>query len=370
MPHDPYAALYIHVPFCASKCAYCDFHSSACPTGSPRMEAFVDELVLTLKRKAHEGELAGLRTIYIGGGTPTHLGHALLTRLLYAIGLYVNLERIEELTIEANPESLTEAMVKDAWALGANRISIGVQSFDDALLSRIGRAHDGARAEEAVTIARTRFENVSIDLMCGLPGQTREGFARDVERALGLGIVHLSVYPLSVERGTPLYRALRRGSEALPDDDAVADMLEDAEVILEGAGFSRYEVASYSLPGFSSRHNAVYWQGQPYLGLGESATTMTQNAQRRMRVKDGVVIDDLDEAQMAAEDLMLAMRMSRGADEALIARVCAILPDTPRVLASLVDRGLLVRTGEALVPTELGWLCGNELYSALLDLAP
>lgn len=370
MPHDPYTALYIHIPFCASKCAYCDFHSFATSTEDAAMESYVDDLILQIKRYAQEGELANLSTIYMGGGTPTHLGHGLLTRLLYAISLYVHLDRIEEFTIEANPESLTEAMVKDIWSLGVNRLSLGVQSFDDAVLASIGRAHTALDALHAIERAKTRFANVSVDLICGLPHQTRESFLADVQRAIDAGVVHMSIYPLSVEQGTPLARSLRKGTITLPDDDEVACMLEDAQALLGQAGFSRYEVANYARPGFASVHNASYWQGHPYLGLGQSAATMTQNAERRMRVVDGEVTDDLDERQMAAEDLMLSMRMTAGADAELVARASALIPETLPVLEELEAQGLVVCRDGAWQPTERGWLCGNELYGALLDLAP
>lgn len=370
MPHDPYAALYIHIPFCASKCAYCDFHSHAEETASAPMTRYVEDLILDIKRLAQDGELASIETIYLGGGTPTHLGHGLLTQLLYAISLYVNLDHVEEFTMEANPESLSEAMVKDAWALGVNRLSIGVQTFEDDLLKAIGRPHTAADAEHAIRDALVRFDNVSIDLMCGLPGQTVEGVERDISRALSLGVKHVSLYPLSVEPGTELYRRVRKGLVGLPGDDEVADMLEAAERILEEEGLSRYEVASYGLPGYASKHNKGYWQGRPYLGLGASATTMTQNAERRMRVKDGQVVDDLDARQMAAEDLMLAMRMAEGASDDIVFRASQRIEGVDETLGSLEELGLIEHGDGAWRPTERGWLCGNELYGALLDLAP
>lgn len=158
--------------------------------------------------------------------------------------------------------------------------------------------------------AQERFENVSVDLMCGIPGQSAESFAESVREAVALGANHVSVYPLTIEPHTPFDAAIMRGEMDEPDEDVEAAAMEEARLILEDAGFHRYEVASYARPGFESRHNTAYWTGKPYLGLGRSAVTMTQNAERRMRVQDGQVVDDLDARQMAAEDLMLGMRMA------------------------------------------------------------
>lgn len=370
MSHDPYKALYIHLPFCVSRCGYCDFATDAVPATSPLIDEYVEGLVLDLRRRAREGELGAIETVYLGGGTPSHVGMRRLSALLYALGVSMHLTPEVECTLEANPESLTAPMVRDLWALGVNRLSIGVQSFDDELLRTLGRAHTAAQAREAIAAARERFDNVSIDLMCGLPGQTKEGFEADVCEAVRLGARHVSVYPLSIEPGTPFHRQLMAGQLAEPDEDLQADMMESAERILADAGFHRYEVASYALPGYESRHNAAYWSGVPYLGLGASATTMTQGGGRRMRVQDGRVVDDLDERQMAAEDLMLAMRMARGVADDQVARAAQLLPETLPTLDRLQAQGLCAHQEGRWRPTERGWLCGNELYGALLDLAP
>ena len=201
-------------------------------------------------------------------------------------------------------------MVRDIWALGVNRLSIGVQSFDDDVLRTLGRAHSSDDARRAIEAARTRFENVSVDLMCGIPGQSAESFEASAREAVRLGATHVSVYPLTVEPHTPFDAAVLAGELEEPDDDVEAAHMQIAARVLDSGGFERYEVASYARPAFACRHNIAYWTGVPYLGLGRSAATMTQNAQRRMRVKDGQVTDDLDSRQMVAEDLMLGMRMT------------------------------------------------------------
>lgn len=371
MPHDPYRALYLHLPFCVKRCAYCDFHTRALPANDSRIDAYVEDLVLQIRRKSNEGELAHIETVYLGGGTPSHVGPARLSSLLYMLSLSVDLAREGmEFTMEANPESTGERLVRDVWALGVNRLSLGVQSFDDEVLALLGRAHTAADARGALRAARERFENVSVDLMCGIPGQSSESFARSLDEAVSAGAVHVSVYPLTIEPGTPFYRAVARREMPEPDDDAAADHMLLASRLLEGAGFSRYEVASYAKPGFESKHNSAYWTGVPYLGLGESSATMTQNAQRRMRVQDGQVVDDLDRAQYEAEDLMLGMRLARGITDERLRAAAEHAPLLPDIFAGFVRDGLVIHEQGRWRPTERGWLCGNELYGRVLDAAP
>ncbi len=204
---------------------------------------------------------------------------------------------------------------------------------------------------------------------------------------MALGVTHVSVYPLTIEPHTPFDRAVMCGEMAEPDDDVEAACMEAAARILGEAGFIRYEVASYARPGLASRHNTAYWTGVPYLGMGRSAVTMTQNAERRMRVQDGRVVDDLDARQMAAEDLMLGMRRAAGVSDAQVAAAAAAIDGAGATSLSVTDGaaaagsvaaaftelealGLAECRGGRIRPTERGWLCGNELYGRLLDLAP
>lgn len=370
MPHDPYEALYIHVPFCKARCNYCDFHTRAVRADSSEIETYAEYIVSEIRRLGKEGELSSIETVYIGGGTPTHAGTKFLTQVLYTLGLTMHLGDGVECTVEANPESVDERLIRDIWALGANRISIGVQSFDDEVLKTLGRPHSASAAVAAINNAASRFENISIDLMCGIPGQTFESFRKSLECAFSLPVKHISVYPLTIEEGTPFAKMMRRGRLELPSEDLQADMMELASRMAQDAGMHRYEVASYSFSGFESKHNISYWTAKPYLGIGESAVTMTQNETRRMRVQDGYVIDDLDPAQMAAEDLMLRMRMSSGIPQSIVDEKSRILPDLVDVLEDLRQKGLVVFEQNSWHPTDFGWLCGNEIYGALLDLAP
>ncbi len=369
MPHDPYRALYLHVPFCVKRCSYCDFTTSAVAADDPRIDAYVEDLSLAIRRKSKEGELSAIETVYLGGGTPSHIGMSRLSMLLYSLSTSMRLEPDVECSMEANPESLTPNMVRDIWALGVNRLSIGVQSFDDKVLETIGRAHDAQAACRAIEAAHERFTNVSCDLMCGIPGQSAESFERSVSRAIELGVSHVSVYPLTIEPHTPFDRMVLSGELPEPDDDVEAEQMQIAQSLLAAAGFERYEVASYAKPGYECRHNIAYWTGVPYLGIGTSAATMTQNSERRMRMTDGSVTDDLNAEQMVAEDLMLGMRMTRGVSGEKIAEARLVLPRLDETIGKLVEEGLAAWSEGRLRPTERGWLLGNELYGALFDLA-
>jgi oxygen-independent coproporphyrinogen-3 oxidase len=370
MPHDPYKALYIHVPFCVSRCTYCDFHTCAIEKTSPVIEDYCERLIREIRKLSKEGELSQILSVYVGGGTPTHAGSRFLSQLFYALGVSMHLTNDVEVTLECNPESLTLELVRDVYALGVNRLSIGVQSFNDELLKVLGRAHDSQTAKRAVEIASDRFQNISIDLMCGLPHQSLEDFKQDLLTALSLPISHISIYPLSIEQGTMLYGQIMSEQLQEPDEDIAADMMEIAADILSDAGFKRYEVASYAKSGYECRHNISYWSGVPYIGVGDSAATMTQNAKRRMRITDGIVTDDLNVEQMAAEDAMLAMRMAKGLDDVRVEQLSLTLPHLPHVLKDLEDLSLVIHAEGAWRPSKIGWLCGNELYGRLFDLAP
>ena len=371
MPHDPYKALYIHIPFCVKRCGYCDFATKAIERSSPQIDTYVEELIKDIRRKSKEGELDSIESIYIGGGTPSHIGNARLSSLLYALSVSMDLTKDDiDFTIEANPESIDERMVRDIWALGVNRLSLGIQSFDDEVLAILGRAHNAERARQAIFEAQTRFENISIDLMCGIPGQSLESLDHSLECAIELGVKHVSMYPLAIEAHTAFDKAVLEGRMEEPDEDVGAEHMSFSARMLSSAGFERYEVANYAREGYESKHNSSYWMGIPYLGIGQSATTMTQNAERRMRVVNGIVVDDLDRKQMEAEDLMLGMRLSRGVSDERVHLAHDYLVNVYETLDELIEQGYIVHEQGRYKPTEQGWLCGNDLYGRLLDLAP
>lgn len=368
MPHHAYKALYLHIPFCVSRCNYCDFCTMARDFDSPQIDEYVERLVFDIRKYSKQDEFGQIKTIYIGGGTPSYIGQKRLSSILYALSLSLNLENVKEFSMEANPESLNENLIKDIWALGVNRISIGVQSFDNDILKMLGRAHDADIAKSAIEIAKSRFDNISIDLMCGIPGQSIDSFKSSLEAAIGLGVPHISVYPLSVEYNTVFYKWTAEGRIDKVDEDEQARHMELAAKMLKEAGYEHYEVASFAKPGFECSHNIAYWTGIPYLGIGSSATTMTQNDDRRMRVTDNNVDDDLNKKQMIAEDLMLGFRTKYGPSKETLDKGFKEFDQLEEVLNDLLDKNLIEKSGSLYVPTKDGWLCGNEIYSKLLEL--
>lgn len=396
--------LYLHIPFCAKRCAYCDFATEACHDDA-RMDAYIDGLSLAIRRASRKGLLGSVKTIYIGGGTPSYLGARRLNSLVYLISLSINLDNVEEFTVEANPDSLDERMVKDLFALGVDRFSLGAQSFDDEVLRAYGRIHDARQIERAVACIRGRVENFSLDLICGGPGQSMQSWEDSLRRALASGAKHISIYPLTLEEGTPLFAQVEAGTCERPDEDVEADMMERAGEVLEAAGMHRYEVASYAYPGFESRHNSSYWSGVEYLGLGAGAASMLScedyhacfdaglfGPDRGCELSEGaarvrvdcvadttafndslgvphVQVETLTNVQAQLEDLMLGMRKSSGVSFEQVSRAAALLPEVSGVFASLEERGLVSEKQGRYVPTERGWLCGNEVYGAIWGLA-
>ena len=260
-----FSALYLHIPFCIRRCRYCDFATDATPHGDPLVAAYVAVLDSLVGRLSAAGLLRSVRTGYIGGGTPTMAGEG-LARLVAQVRR--GCPGIVELSTEANPESLTGSLARSLAASGATRVSLGVQSLDDAELAQLGRAHSSANARAAARFAVDAGLDLSCDLMCGIPLQTPQSWEASLRGALDLGACHVSCYPLMLEEGTPLEAAVSRGEVSVADDDAAADRMVVAERILGQAGFSRYEVASYARPGKRCAHNVAYWTGASYLGLG------------------------------------------------------------------------------------------------------
>ncbi|MBM6816802.1 coproporphyrinogen III oxidase family protein [Olsenella uli] len=396
-------ALYLHIPFCARKCAYCDFSSWATPAGDPLMAAYARALEEQLTEAAALGLVEGCETAYVGGGTPTLLGEKNLGSLVSAVRSVA--PGIAELSCEANPDSLTDGVIDALRAAGATRLSVGVQSLDDGELAELGRLHDAACARGRVAAAVASGLDVSVDLMCATPGQTDESWRRTLEGALALGVGHVSAYPLQIEEGTALDR--RYADDPCPwnSDEVQAARMSEAQVMLEGSGLARYEVASYAAAGKRCRHNIAYWTGLSYLGLGTGASSMLNlkeylrfrevapqlpkppegTARARLTVTTGrrelaadprlaalsASLEFLTEAQAATEDLMLGARLVDGLDPALVSRARDLLGARLNdALADLLSRGLLAEKNGRLAPTESGWLLGNELYGALWDLAP
>lgn len=388
-------ALYLHIPFCARKCAYCDFASWPEEAAGPSAAAYARSIARMVDEAESLGLLERVRCAYVGGGTPSLLGTDIepLVCRVAALG-------VRELTCEANPDSLSDAVLEGLARGGATRLSVGVQSLDDAELAVLGRLHDAERARERVRAACASGLDVSCDLMCAVPEQTDASWERTLGGFLELGATHVSVYPLTIEEGTPLARAVGDDDPAWNAGDVQADRMLKAQAVLEGKGFKRYEVASYAFENHQCEHNKAYWTGMPYLGLGTQASSMltlkgysrlceacprlpsaplgcarvrlTMTSPRGLVARDprlasqGFSLEFLDAAQAAAEDLMLGARLSEGLDLGLLAHARALLGGSlDDCLEGLVARGLLARAGRRLAPTGKGWLLGNELYGRL-----
>ena len=262
--------LYVHVPFCQTKCPYCDFNTYA--RIERLMPGYTDALCAELGLWGEALGRPAVRTVFFGGGTPSYLPVELLGRILGAVGAAFAVEEGAEVTVEANPGDLDLASLGALRALGVDRLSIGVQSFDDHFLRALGRRHSAAQAEEAYRLARRAgFRRVNLDLMFGLPEQSLEDWAATLERALALAPPHLSLYCLTLEPGTPLERWVREGRVPQPDPDLAAELYALAEERLEAAGYHHYEISNWALPGEECRHNLIYWRNEAYLGVGAGA---------------------------------------------------------------------------------------------------
>ncbi|MDO8879975.1 MAG: coproporphyrinogen-III oxidase family protein [Coriobacteriia bacterium] len=374
--------VYVHVPLCRSKCSYCDFFSLTPDRLPVTPEALVDALFNQARVWTERGVApAGIDTLYVGGGTPTMLGEGLAT-LVSALAIWAGAEPDAEITIEANPESVTPEMLELLAMAGVTRVSLGVQSLDDAELAMLGRAHVASRAIDAARWVTEAGLDLSVDVMCGLPGQSVADWRRTLDRAVATNAGHTSIYPLSLEAGTPLAAAVAIGDAPEPDPDVVADMLLEAAAVLKTSGLLRYETANYARPGHESRHNTAYWTGAPYLGVGPGAHGMLTAATAREAgfiVADGVdrvryaiacsvetglgimpevTVELLDEGESAREDAMLGLRLTRGIDEGLASRA-----GVTEVLEGLAADGLVVHADGRWATTERGWLLGNEVFS-------
>lgn len=305
------SGLYVHIPFCVRKCAYCDFYSLA------GREDLIDPYIDALLGECEAYRSMSFRTMYLGGGTPTVVGAENLTRLVGGLRRSFDLSRLDEATIEANPESATEETLKAALNAGFSRISVGVQSLSDGELKSVGRIHTARQAVDAIDLAsKVGFRNISVDLIAGLPGQTWASLRDSIDGLTSLGISHLSLYCLSLEHGTPLAQDPPRN---LPLDDMQADLYEQAHAYLKNKGFVHYEISNFALSGYECKHNLNYWRGGEYLGLGPAAASHLRGKRFKNRAdlkaymkKPTGIVDEVEELrpdEKAAEEAMLRLRL-------------------------------------------------------------
>lgn len=371
----PALGLYIHIPFCKAKCAYCDFYSLA--HSEEKMDAYVAALLRHLEEVAPRAAGMQVDTVYFGGGTPSYLGAARLCRILQTVLRRYDVARDAEITLEANPDSAGDwKELRKLRRAGFNRLSLGVQSTDDALLRRIGRVHTYEQVQQAVMAARkARFTNLSLDLIYGLPGQTMEDWQRTLADAVALGPEHLSCYGLKLEEGTPLWQ--QRQTLTLPDDDAQADMYLYTVAALGEMGYEQYEISNFAKSGKESRHNLKYWRMEEYAGFGPGAHSDFGGV-RYGYVRDidsyiagRLVLSESETDSTLARDyeyVMLSLRTAAGIDRQTIEKRYRQRFQPMETLFEQYEKaGLASRTEGGWRLTPKGFLVSNSIIAALQE---
>ena len=371
--------IYVHVPFCRSKCQYCDFYSLT-EKHDKLIDGYLDATINHIKESGALAPNYKVDTIYFGGGTPSFFGADGLATILTAIRRNFDVDPAAEITFEANPDSISDSLLKRLRAEGFNRVSLGIQTDDDAILEKLGRPHNYAQAVQAYhRIRKAGFKNVSVDLMYGLPGQTMKMWRETLDNILDLNPEHISCYGLKVEEGTPLYEV--REFSNLPNDDMQADMYLAAVEKLRSAGFRQYEISNFARKGLYSRHNMKYWTGGEYLGFGPSASsdfagkrfTLARDLHGYIKgiMEGGEVMDEVQDIPLrerAGEYLMLRLRTSTGIQAEEYERLF-LLPFEPlrEVLKKHMDFYYVHINDEgrwSLTPK--GYLVSNAIISDLL----
>ena len=374
----PPLSLYIHIPWCVRKCPYCDFNSHEAHGSVPEKEyvaALVRDLELALPliwgRKVY--------TVFFGGGTPSMLSGESVAEILRNVRMLLPLDLGAEITLEANPGTVEAARFAAYRDAGVNRLSLGIQSFNDAHLQALGRIHSADEARRAIEIAQRHFDNINLDLMYALPKQSLEQALQDVQTALAFAPQHLSCYHLTLEPNTLFHR----NPPALPDDDASSDMQQRIEELLATHGYQHYETSAFALPKRQSRHNLNYWQFGDYLGIGAGAHSklsfhdkVIRQARHRQpqaymeQVAKGTPLQSEHEVgcdELAFQFMMNALRLNQGFDSVLFQeRTSLPLLGIRRELEEAEQRGLLFRDHQRIVPTQLGQRFLNDLLGIFL----
>ena len=372
------AGLYVHIPFCSSRCSYCDFATGLYQSelAETYVRTVVEEIRSSREVKEH------VDTVYFGGGTPSLLSPPQLDRILCALREKFEIDEAE-ITLEINPGSVNSDKLREFQRLGVNRASFGAQTFDDAELAKLGRSHTASDALKTFAELRNAgFANVSFDLIAGLPGQTLAGWKRNIEIALDLQPEHLSFYLLEVHSGTPLAEHIRRGIQPVPDDDLAGVMYEWMLERASEAGYEHYEISNLCRPGFHSRHNVKYWTSAPYYGFGCSAHSYDGRTRRWSNHRDVLkyveliekgappVVDEqqLSEIDMRSEAVFLGMRLMRGIDIRRYREAFGV--DLRNEHGEDLDRfckaGLIEFNGDLVRLTRSGALLSNEVFAAFV----
>jgi oxygen-independent coproporphyrinogen-3 oxidase len=380
-----FTRLYIHIPFCRQKCPYCAFFSQEYSgDGLTRYaELLCNEMSLVAEKTATRHELD---SIYFGGGTPSLLDPQLVADLIKQAQNLFGLAEGAEVTLEANPGTIDFQRLTDFRQAGITRLSLGIQSFDDHMLRALGRIHTAHQAREAYAAARRAgFENIGIDLIHALPGQTGDMWLAELRQALQLAPEHLSIYGLTIEEGTPFAERYAGDSPLLPDEDLAAEMFESADDLLDAHGYAHYEIANYARAGFRSRHNSGYWKRDGYLGLGAGAHSFLKDSGFGTRFSNAADLNEystalhngalprrdilpLSRADAMAEHLFLGLRMSDGVLFSTFEQEFgAGLRDVfGKELAKLLKQGLLAENGSGIRLTRRGMLLSNQVFQQFL----
>ncbi len=370
------AGIYLHIPFCAKKCGYCDFNAYSGYKDATKAR-YVDALCAEIANRSDPA--ARVPTVFFGGGTPTVLSAADLVRILDTVREHFALDADAEISTEANPSDADEGYLRTLRAAGFNRLSFGVQTFDDRLLKMIDRVHTGGDAERAVAAAkRAGFANISLDLMFGLPRQTVADLDRSLDAAFALEIPHLSIYGLIVEERTPFYARRERGQLPLPTESVEVAMFARAMQRTAYAGHRRYEISNYALPGYESRHNQIYWRNESYFGFGAGAAAYIDGARslnelhpvryiERCLAGQIPTVESESLAPEAAmgETMMVGLRLADGVELARFRERFGV--EVTTYFADAVSRhiagGLLEDTGTHLRLTERGVFLASEVMA-------
>ncbi|ACU57986.1 radical SAM family heme chaperone HemW [Chitinophaga pinensis] len=371
------AGIYLHIPFCKQACYYCNFHFS---TSLSQQPALVKQLVREIDLQRNYLSGAPVSSIYFGGGTPSMLPQADIQLLLSKLRDTFPVNPDAEITLEANPDDLSPGKLDALRAAGINRLSIGIQSFHEPDLRWMNRAHDSQQALQSIINAKAAgFDNLTIDLIYGGPTLTDEGWAANVQQAIDLGVQHLSCYALTVEPGTALDQFIRKKKVAAVDSDKAARHFEQLMQWTAKAGYEHYEISNFALPGWHSRHNSSYWQGQPYLGLGPSAHSfnggsrqwnIANNAQYIKSMEQDKVpfeLEELTAVMMLNEYIMTTLRTSQGCILPVVAeRFGTDKRDTLLQLSrTFIDKGWMILRNDTLVLTPEGRLFADGIASDL-----
>lgn len=361
--------LYIHVPFCAVKCPYCDFYSVSYSRKSENL--YTDAVIRNLEKYSYLCSDRKIDTIYFGGGTPSLLSAQSIRKILFSTFKLFNVENSAEITMEANPDTLTAAKLHEFYSLGINRLSVGIQSLDDNELLRLGRKHSSAKAQKAVNTAYDAgFSNISCDIMLGICGQTPESLENSLEKLVKLPVKHISAYMLKIEPDTP-FASSREIIENLPDDDQFADIYLDTVKFLENHGFRQYEISNFSESGFESRHNLKYWLCEEYIGIAPSAHSFFSGKRYYVPSDIKKFIDDEFQTEIINEEnpadfeekAMLRLRLKNG----LPFDICGEKKDSIiKKAAFLKKEGLADFSSNAVFLTPEGFLVSNQIIEYLI----